>query len=322
MLVSQRVERTSVALLCAGVVTALAGSCSNSKGNASGDCPAGAEMCPCYPNSTCDIGLSCLSAICVNTSGAGGQSSGTGGDVAIGGSDPGSGGSSGAAGATTGNGSAPRILTLNANTTTVTEKDQLVISLVATDPDGIEDVIGGVVKDPGTGGSYGALQSAAMEGSYSITLSWAQINTVSYLDAPAAGAPRTFRVQIFDMAGNVAEGDVTVTFKCSGDSGLTGRPEACGGICTGLDFDFENCGTCRHACHDVRDCRGGRCFSDTQATGALSCNEVCAMYGNTCLAGNGAVGDTFACSGGDVILATCDQKAPASNCQVRCACAY
>jgi hypothetical protein len=34
-----------------------------------GECVTGAERCSCYPNDTCDLGLSCLSALCVDASG-------------------------------------------------------------------------------------------------------------------------------------------------------------------------------------------------------------------------------------------------------------
>jgi hypothetical protein len=45
--------------------------CSNgSSGNS--DCPAGAERCACYPNDTCNAGLTCLSDRCVRPNGEGG----------------------------------------------------------------------------------------------------------------------------------------------------------------------------------------------------------------------------------------------------------
>jgi hypothetical protein len=45
--------------------------CSNgSSGN--NDCPAGAERCACYPNDTCNAGLTCLSDRCVRPNGEGG----------------------------------------------------------------------------------------------------------------------------------------------------------------------------------------------------------------------------------------------------------
>jgi len=48
----------------------------------------GKEQCACYPNSTCNVGLSCLSNLCVNAGGAGGNGAGTGG-AGSGGNDAG-----------------------------------------------------------------------------------------------------------------------------------------------------------------------------------------------------------------------------------------
>jgi hypothetical protein len=62
------------------------------------DCPTGAETCPCYPNGTCDVGLTCASGMCVaggggsgGTSQSGGGSGGAsqGGSAAIGACVPG-----------------------------------------------------------------------------------------------------------------------------------------------------------------------------------------------------------------------------------------
>ena len=39
----------------------------------------GKEQCACYPNSTCNAGLSCLSNLCVNAGGLGGAGNGSGG---------------------------------------------------------------------------------------------------------------------------------------------------------------------------------------------------------------------------------------------------
>ena len=43
----------------------------------------------------------------------------------------------------------------------------VVFTAVVTDPDGIEDLIGGTLEDPTTGGTYGAIATSASEGSYS-----------------------------------------------------------------------------------------------------------------------------------------------------------
>jgi len=59
-------------------------------------CPAGAETCSCYPNGTCDPGLTCASHLCVNVGAGGTGGAGTGGAA-------GSGGVSGAGGSVSSN---------------------------------------------------------------------------------------------------------------------------------------------------------------------------------------------------------------------------
>jgi hypothetical protein len=58
------------------------------RGGDAPQCQQGAERCPCYPNGTCNTGLTCLSAVCVQASGGTGGSS-QGGTMGSGGADPG-----------------------------------------------------------------------------------------------------------------------------------------------------------------------------------------------------------------------------------------
>ncbi|HZQ34918.1 MAG TPA: hypothetical protein VFD32_03220, partial [Dehalococcoidia bacterium] len=43
---------------------------------------AGAERCACYPNATCNTGLTCLSSVCVNSGNNGAGGAGAGGSGA------------------------------------------------------------------------------------------------------------------------------------------------------------------------------------------------------------------------------------------------
>jgi len=65
----------------------------------SGACVTGAESCACYGNGTCDVGLQCLSHLCVSPTGTGGSAVGTAGTT-------GNGGTTGSAGTTGAGGSA------------------------------------------------------------------------------------------------------------------------------------------------------------------------------------------------------------------------
>jgi hypothetical protein len=90
----------SLGVLGVSMITAV--NCS-SRSN-SQQAPVGTERGPCKMDGTCDAGLTCLSSVCVNASGAGGTPSSAGGTGAIG--DPPMGGDTGtpAAGGTGGGG--------------------------------------------------------------------------------------------------------------------------------------------------------------------------------------------------------------------------
>ncbi|MBL8788095.1 MAG: hypothetical protein JNJ59_24595 [Deltaproteobacteria bacterium] len=140
---------------------------------------------------------------------------------------------------------APQILSLTANTATLSAGSNLVVTAVVTDANGIDDLIGGQLETT-TGGSFGAFSTSAAEGSYSITLTWDAIQTVREIDAPPSGVALDMKAVFYDVAGARAERTLRVTLRCdaSGTRGL------CGGECTALSEDAENCGVCGNACGD------------------------------------------------------------------------
>ena len=56
---------------------------------------------------------------------------------------------------------APRILMINTNTKTIDERAMLVITAVVTDPDGVDDLIGGALTAPEGEATYGAFATSA-----------------------------------------------------------------------------------------------------------------------------------------------------------------
>jgi hypothetical protein len=127
--------------------------------------------------------------------------------------------------------SAPMILSLNGNIKTMGPNDTLIVSVIVTDPDGINDVIGGTLDDPDSGSSYGSFATSATEGAYTITLTWEAIQAVRSIDAPPGGAHRIFRAKFFDVAGNSTTGDLDILMDC-GTSASNGYQYAiCGGVC-------------------------------------------------------------------------------------------
>lgn len=236
-----------------------------------GQCVAGIPGCPCLGDGTCLSGT-CTAGTCVAPGGSGGTTS-------LGG---------------------PELISVSPNSPTITETGDLVISVVATDPDGASDLLGGVVQDATTGATYGSLVVAGAPGSYSITLSWAALNTASAITMPAGGAVRTFRVVVYDQAGNQAFADVPIQLACA-----DATYGACSGTCVNLTRDPYNCGACDRVCDISDDCAAGLCITtvgDYYPTSTVSpaCNGVCGQYGLSCInhPDDGYTGYVF-CDGGD-----------------------
>lgn len=61
------------------------GACDANNTRSGAACPAGEERCACYPNKSCNDGLTCLSNVCVNDDGsAGGNATSSGGSTGVG----------------------------------------------------------------------------------------------------------------------------------------------------------------------------------------------------------------------------------------------
>jgi hypothetical protein len=290
----------------------IASSASSGEGGEGAAGPGGAGPSGSGSQGAGDGGASSVSSSSGSDAASGGGTSSSGGsdvgpgsggsDVGpgSGGSDvgPGSGGSDVGPGSSSSGGNAPPIiLSISANTAVLTQNQTLILTVVATDPDGIDDLIGGVVRTPG-GLSYGALATSGQEGSYSLAIPWSQLHTTEPIDAGEEGIGRTFEIVLFDTAANQAEASLSVTLRCSLDDwGL------CGGTCTDLDTDARNCGVCGFdctephggtllggVCEDVEVehyCRKTKFVSADASTGDRTCNQLCAeaagpeAYGGT-----------------------------------------
>lgn len=179
---------------------------------------------------------------------------------------------------------APKILDLSANTLQVSPSTELVVTAIVTDPDGIDDVIGGALKAP-NGASYGAFQTSAAEGSYQIVLNWAQLHAVQPI-AFEAPVQRDLIAEFFDQGGHRVQQTLTITLSC----GTAGWGACDAGICVNLQTSTDHCGTCGTAIPegDVTclagqpTCQDGT-YCATNATCATEYNpEACGTCGNDC----------------------------------------
>jgi hypothetical protein len=173
---------------------------------------------------------------------------------------------------------APRILSWALSGDVVTPTRSLMISVVLTDPDGIDDLVGGTLLDT-EGRSYGTFATDAAEGSYSLALAWADIDGRAPITATSGrrGA-RSLVASFFDVAGNVTAREFDISLECD-EAGQT----PCDGRCFDLQSDVAACGSCGRACEETSFCERGDCWflewSDDRAT----CADVCAGAGAECL---------------------------------------
>ncbi|MBV1860616.1 MAG: hypothetical protein KUG77_19540 [Nannocystaceae bacterium] len=156
-----------------------------------------------------------------------------------GGEDASSGTSSGAQ-----DNEAPVILLLSASPSTLEGEGIVVVTAIVTDPDGIADLIGGVITTP-EGAAYGALASTADEGSYEIELSWNEFNEVQSIDIPPQeSTARDLHVEFFDQAGASVDAMIAVTLEATVDGFA---------VCDGASVSWQsdtNCGACGFSCLD------------------------------------------------------------------------
>ncbi|MCB9653746.1 MAG: hypothetical protein H6729_06410 [Deltaproteobacteria bacterium] len=175
-------------------------------------------------------------------------------------------------------GRAPRFLTFGTNVRTITSGESVVVSAVLTDPDGVDDIVGGTLHDERGGAVYGAFSTHGAEGAYSLTLAWDAINQVASIDlGQGEDVERVIVAEFFDVAGNKISKSTSIRLTC-GDRG------ACAGKCVDLMNDDRNCGECGRRCDRARECAEGLCFALEECLSTIhgtSCSEVCEFKGKT-----------------------------------------
>lgn len=185
----------------------------------------------------------------------------------------------------TGPGCGPRILSLAANVTTLRSNQQLIVTAVVSDPDGIDDLIGGTLVDPDSGANYGAFQTSASEGAYALTLSWSDLDTVRSIEGPATGVSRALVARFFDAAGNTTEGQLQVNLRCALDD-----EAPCDGECVNLESSSQHCGACRQPAPSGTSCEAGEpvCWSSSETLCGNECADLsastlhCGVCGHAC----------------------------------------
>jgi hypothetical protein len=271
----------------------------------------GCEEAPCVPQcagrscgpdpvcgvscGSCDDGLSCNSAgQCVSTSG-----------------------------------NAPRFITFNTNVRRITEGQTVRFTAVVTDPDGIDDLIGGTLRDEVSANTYGSFTTSAAEGSYQLELTWDEIDRVRAINFTDE-LERVFEAEFFDVAGNRTTQTIAVTLFCD-DGPLAG---ACDGDCRSFT-SRSNCGACDNACIPQAQCDldgatyacecpagwgvcDGACVDLSLTTSCGACDVDCTSADGlgVCVAGVGcACAPGFTLCGGECVN-TFSSASCGSGCEV------
>lgn len=175
----------------------------------------------------------------------------------------------------------PMFLSFSANVATLTQDESVTFTAILTDPDGVGDIVGGSLRSTDESLEFGPFVAAGQPGTYSISLSWAQIHQTDPIEFDAA-SPRAFRAVFFDQGSHKATEDASVELVCAGGA-------ACGGVCTDLAVDGLNCGTCGLTCDGGEDaCDSGACAPSLSRCvnfdeGLATCSAVCQSAGETCV---------------------------------------
>ncbi len=220
---------------------------------------------------------------------------------------------------------APTIVSLTTNVDRLDEAGTLIVTAIVTDPDGINDVIGGTLEDPVTGRSYGAFATSAMEGAYQIDITWTGINAVQAIEAPPAGVTRMLRATFFDVAAHAASGAITITLDCAMSS-----DSACSGSCVDLEVSAKHCGACGNAVPDDADCVSGApvCSSEHARVCGGECRDYedvdhCGTCGHVCPSVGGVAPEcTFEIPHGTETCTISNDFTTRASCEVLCGTSY
>lgn len=203
---------------------------------------------------------------------------------------------------------APFIISFSTNVSQITEGESVIFTAIVSDPDGLDDIAGGSLFTEDGAFSYGPFVAAGQEGTYSITVSWGQIDQVATIAFEDLQIERVFRVEFFDKEGHVAAKNTSITLHCDGGG-------ACDGSCKDFQSDGVNCGgcgkTCSSGCADAMCLPAlGECIDSE--SGFSTCDAYCQTNGGKCVEA-GCDGATIVGFNGTVLCMTDEGPKPQSE---------
>ena len=174
---------------------------------------------------------------------------------------------------------APVIISLETNVSKITAGESVIFTAVLTDPDGVEDIVGGTLSDESGQIGYGPFVAAGQEGTYSISLSWEAMHQAEAIQFEGMDLARVFRAEFYDQAVHKVQQDVELMLTCAEGS-------ACDGVCTDIMANGEHCGACGKVCDG--GCDTGQCAPEwgeclIMSSGFDTCSMYCTSVGEACV---------------------------------------
>ena len=174
---------------------------------------------------------------------------------------------------------APVFLSFSTNVKKLTDGESVTFTAILTDPDGVEDIVGGSLLSEDESIDFGPFIAAGQAGTYSIMLSWDQIHQADKIDFSNGEMSRVFAARFFDQAGHKVTEIVPISLYCMGGG-------ACDGVCKDFSDDGENCGECGKSCDG--GCLDGACGPNwspciNSDDGVDTCEQGCANIQEACV---------------------------------------
>jgi hypothetical protein len=180
-------------------------------------------------------------------------------------------------------GDGPRVLSLTADRTSISPGETITFAAILAKAND-QRIAGGTLKGK-NGAVYGAFQAASENSTFTIALSWDQIDGTESITFTGSTATRELVAVFFDDGGGETTTPASITLACgSGKS-------ACSGKCVDPKTDDDNCGVCGNTCASTQACVSGSCASPSLQTcvdmstpgSATTCKAHCASLGGRCM---------------------------------------
>jgi hypothetical protein len=136
----------------------------------------------------------------------------------------------------------PEITSLTASPTTLTEHGTTTITAMVIDPDGLDDLVGGVLTDESGAFVFGAFTQLS-GGTFAITVSWWALQEVESIDFDDNEITRTLVARFSDTTQKEGVRSVPLTLTCDGKSAIEGYCSdclSCQGALNQSGYIFDN----------------------------------------------------------------------------------